>query len=164
MHRLDQTNLALGALALVLACLLWWFGRGPPAPWPQLTGLAPAQVHQLELFADERLVWRLLRDPAGWTLTHPEVARASSARVGELLGLLRTPSLDRFPAVGTLAPYGLDAPRYRLVVEGRELAFGGLEPTTGHRYVRVDDMVHLIGDGFYHHLAAAPERWRASGD
>lgn len=163
MHPLDRVN---ALLALLLTALVWWLWAGQPADPgpPPLTGIDPAAVHEIRFYRGAELGWLLLRTPDGWTLTHPEIAPAANDRVAQLLGLPRTPSLERFPAPAALAAYGLAAPAYRLVFDEREIAFGGTEPTSGLRYVLADGQVQLIGDGFHHHLLAGANGFRARVD
>ena len=41
------------------------------------------------------------------------------------------------------------------------LSFGDLDPIGQHRYVAIGEQVHLIGDGFQHHLIAGAENYVA---
>ena len=162
-HPLDRANLALALLATLLGGALLLAGAGD-RPWPPLTALDPASARELRLLKGDDLQWALLAGPEGWTLTHPAARGADAGRVRELLGLVATPSFEHFPAPADLRPYGLDTPAYRLVVDGLEIAFGSLEPTTAHRYVLVDGQVHLIGDGFHHHVVGGPHRFAVERD
>ncbi|MFM1891057.1 MAG: hypothetical protein RLZ44_134 [Pseudomonadota bacterium] len=162
MHPLDRVNVLLAGLVLALGLWLWLDRPGPPAP--PLTALDPAAVTELRLYQGPNLLWSAQRAADGWTLTHPDAAPANAERVDQLLGVLRTPSLTQFPAPAALQSYGLAPPAYRLVCDGVELAFGATEPTTGLRYLLVDDQVHLIGDGFHHHLLAGAAGFRAASD
>jgi hypothetical protein len=156
MNALDRANLALAGLAALLFSLLRLQDAAAPA-LPPLTAQSAAEVHEITLFRGPQLAWSLLRDAEGWMLTHPQVQRVAVERVTALLGVLQTPSLERFPAPPALGPYGLESPAYRLAFDGRALSFGGTEPTTGHRYVLWEDRVHLIGDAFYPYLAGGWE-------
>ena len=162
MHPLDRVNGLLALLALALGLWLWTQRPTAPAP-PPLTGLDPATINEIRLYAGNTLGWSALRDNTGWTLTHPEVAAADADRIGQLLGILHTASLTRFPAPAALDAYGLARPAYRLVFDGHEIAFGATEPTTGLRYVLAGGQVQLIGDGFHHHLLAGAKGFRAAG-
>ena len=76
--------------------------------------------------------------------------------------MLRTPSLRRFPvSADRHAEFGLAQPELILEVDGVPIAFGGLDPVTQHRYVLYAGEVHLIGDGFRHHLLAGAQGFRA---
>jgi hypothetical protein len=41
------------------------------------------------------------------------------------------------------------------------IAFGGLDPVSQQRYVLYAGEVHLVGDGFRHHLLAGAQGFRA---
>jgi hypothetical protein len=163
MNALDRANLALAGLAVMLVALLRLQDAEAPS-LPPLTTQPAADVHEITLFRGPQLAWSLLRDAEGWMLTHPQVQRASAERVSALLGVLQTPSLERFPAPAALGPYGLEAPGFRLSFDGRALSIGGTEPTTGHRYVLWQDQVHLIGDGYYPYLAGGWESLSGAED
>jgi hypothetical protein len=72
-----------------------------------------------------------------------------------LLHIAQLPSLARFPVPKDLGPYGLDHPRHRLWFDDTLIEWGGLEPLGRRRYVRVGDTIHVISDGFTHHLHPA---------
>lgn len=163
-HPLDRVN---GSLAVAVAVLaLWlWLGRPATTALPPLTSWHAADVNELRLYEGERVKWSVLRDKIGWTMTHPDITSADSARIDQLLLILATPSLKAWQSTPeTLATFGLAEPAYRLVFDLQTIALGDTEPTSGLRYVLVDDRVHLIGDGFYHHLLAAPQAFHKAAD
>ncbi len=77
-------------------------------------------------------------------------------RIEQLLRICTTPSLRRFPAPpGRLTEFGLAPAALQLRLNDRELMFGATDPIHGWRYIRMGDQIHLIGDGFHHHLTAS---------
>lgn len=155
-----QRRLRHNLLLLLLAALLGlavWFSR--PAGLPPLTSLDPAGVTRIEI-SDLSGRHILLQQRDGVWVS--DGRRADQARVAQLLGICRTPSLERFPAPVALQPYALDPAPILLRLNGERLAFGATDPINGWRYVLIGRQIHLIADGFYHHLSAPPEAWLES--
>lgn len=154
MKRGAGLNLILLLVAVLLG-LLVRYARSPQTI--TLTALDPAGVQRIEI-SDLKGRHILLQSVGGLWRADGKTARQE--RVVQLLGICRTPSLERFAAAGDLRPYGLDPPPIRLRLDGESLDFGATDPLHGWRYVRYRQRIHLIADGFYHHLSAAPEAWR----
>lgn len=163
MSRLLRAN-ALMALLVALLGLVAWLEPGLERAneLPSLTELSPAAARSLRLFKGNDLVLGLELTEQGWHLNAPVAGVADNERVRELLGLLRTPSMRRFAVPPERhAEFGLAPPEFILEVDGVPIAFGGLDPVTRQRYVLYAGEVHLIGDGFRHHLLAGAEGFRA---
>jgi len=162
--RLARATVAMAVAVLVLAWLAWLEpGLRRDTQTRPLTDLAAEGVRVLRIFDRSGLVLGLERVGAGWELTSPGPGPADAARVDRLLGLLVTPSLRNIgPVEGRLAEFGLEPPEFLVEFNGIPVAFGGLDPVTGQRYVSFSGEVHLIGDGYRHHLLAGPDGFRAS--
>jgi hypothetical protein len=149
MSRRSLLNLILGGLALSLIMLAWWL---QPSALPPLTSLQPTQVEHIQIQHATGRTIQLSKRQGRWWLAQ---APANQQRIEQLLGICHTPSLQRFAAPGErLAEFGLAPPAIRLRLNDLELAFGGADPINGWRYVALDEQIHLIGDGFQHHLSA----------
>ncbi|MDJ0806617.1 MAG: hypothetical protein QNJ78_07250 [Gammaproteobacteria bacterium] len=156
MSRRTLINLLL-FLAVGLLGLLTW--RLQPQPLPALTELHPEQIKQIVIKDRAGREIRLTRQSGGWLVNG---SPADTERIDQLLGLCHTPSLKRFPApADNLQQFGLAPPMILLQLNDLILAFGSTDPVQGWRYVRIDNQIHLIGDGFHHHLTAAPSEYRA---
>jgi len=154
MSRRTLINLLLFALAGLLGLLVWWL---QPQPLPALTSLSPEQVERIRISHAGGEEILLIRRSDGWSL---DGAPANTDRIEQLLGICATPSLRRF-AVPTedLRQFGLDRPVLRLWLNDLVLSFGTTDPVHGWRYVRLGETIHLIGDGFHHHLNAAADEF-----
>ena len=163
MTRLLRANVWLAVAVLVLGLVAWFEpGLAPEEELAPLTPLSPAEVRGLRLFQGDRLVLGLELTATGWQLNAPTSGTADADRVRQLLGLLQTPSLRHFPVpTARHAEFGLADPEFILEVDGVPIAFGGLDPVSQQRYVLYGGEVHLIGDGFRHHLLAGPAGFRA---
>jgi len=147
---MNRINRLLLAALLLLGLLIWWL---QPTPLPPLTPLQAGQIERIRLLGKGREIDLRRHDGHWWLGDRP----ANEGRIQQLLGIARTPSLRRIPvAQGRLAEFGLASPSIRLWLDGLELQFGDSDPINGWRYVRIGDQIHLIGDGFRHHLLAPP--------
>lgn len=163
MNRLLRANAIMAVFVAVLGLVVWFEpGLERDQPMPSLTELSPAGARSLRLFKGSDLVLGLELTEQGWHLNAPFSGVADNERVRELLGLLRTPSLRQFPVPADRhAEFGLAEPEFILEVDGVPIAFGGLDPVSQQRYVLYAGQVHLIGDGFRHHLLAGAQGFRA---
>ncbi len=163
MTRLLRANVGLAAIVVLLGLVVWLEpGLAPEKDLAPLTQIAPTGVRSLRLFQGDRLVLGLEFTERGWQLNAPTSGAADTDRVRQLLGLLQTPSLRHFAVPSERhGEFGLADPEFILEVDGVPIAFGGLDPVTQQRYVLYGGEVHLIGDGFRHHLLAGPDGFRA---
>ncbi|MBK1643639.1 hypothetical protein CKO25_02985 [Thiocapsa imhoffii] len=100
---------------------------------------------------------RLERQDVGWRLRAPWDLDADTERVQALLAIREAHLLRSLPADAVvLSELGLDPANLRLRLDTTEVAFGGLDPIAQWRYLRNDDLVHLIEDQFQHRLIAPP--------
>lgn len=143
LYGLDRLILLL-AIVSGLVFSLPWLTKPKPVP---LTNTAASTVHEIRILQRGQLKLGLLRDADGWMVTHPQVGRARTQRVRQLLAILHTPSHRSWPASGDLlSQSGLDSPGRTLQFDQLRIDLG--EPSTppGQRYVRVGDRIHLIDE------------------
>lgn len=149
MSRRTLINLILSGLAVLLGLMIWWL---QPQPLPTLTDLQPEQVNRIRIRDNSSREILLTRQSGAWLLGQKS---ANADRIEQLLDICSTPSLRRFSApLKRLEEFGLQPPAILLRLNDLELAFGSTDPINGWRYVRIDNQIHLIGDGFHHHLTA----------
>ncbi len=155
MSPVTRANLLLAAAALALGLALWRTLPPDGPALPPLTPLDPAAIREIRIETGGRLVAHLVRSGDGWRNRLGQRPVKDGEWIDRLLHIAVLPSLRRFPASDDLAPFGLDPPRHRLVLDGLVLEWGGLEPSGRRRYVRVGKTIHLVTDGYTHHLRAA---------
>jgi hypothetical protein len=155
MSRRFRLNLLLLGVASLLGLLVWW---SQPPPLPALTRLDPQKIGRIQINDLQGREIKLTQDQGQWM---SGTQRADQKRVGQLLKICGTPSLNRFEAPDDLSPYGLDPALLVMKLDDATLRFGSNDPLNGWRYVLYRGEVHLIADGFYHHLNAPPEAWLA---
>ncbi len=156
MERRLRTNLILLTVACLLGAVIW---QAQPPGFSPLTPLDPASIELIDISDLSGRHIHLQKAAGRWLA---EGAPANQERIRQLLGICATPSLESFAAPQDLAPFGLDPAPIRLQLNGLTLDFGNTDPVNGWRYVHFEQQVHLIADGYYHHLTAPPAAWLAS--
>ena len=152
MNWLAKVNLWLAAAVLVAASLNWL--EPGLHDYVSVTRLQPDQVDELKLIHRGELRFSLHRDQLGW---HGAEGPVDQEIVEQLLKISQLPSLYRFQLSDSpLERYGLATPVYRLQFNEVSLSFGDTDPVTKLRYLAVDDVVHLVSDGYYHYLSRSP--------
>lgn len=157
-----QRRLGINLFLLTLVGLLGlWVWRSQPPGFQPLTSLQPQQVEHIAI-SDLSGRQINLRKRDGVWLSGTSLAKME--KVEQFLGICQTPSLERFVAPSDLSAFGLNPTRILLRLNGVELRIGNTDPINGWRYVQIGEHIHLIADGFYHHLSAPPEAWLETPD
>jgi hypothetical protein len=148
-----KINLLLLAVAGLLGLLVW---LSQPSPLPPLTQFDPQQITRIRISDLQGREITLKQHEKRWMIGSQA---ADQSRIGQLLKICQTPSLQRFTAPDDLALYGLAPAPIMMKLNDSTLGFGNTDPVNGWRYVHHQGEVHLIADGFYHHLVAPAEAW-----
>ncbi len=122
-----------------------------------LTGLDPARIDEIGLERPGKPSIRLLRDGSGWRMESPYQVAANAVRIARFTGIAATPVHRSLPETAAAERVGVEPGRVRLTLDGLVLRVGDIEPIDQRRYVAVGGQIHLIDDGFHHHLVAAAE-------
>jgi hypothetical protein len=154
MSRAALGNLMLLLVAGVLGFAVWQTQQSDKPE--RLTNLSIEEIRQIDI---SDLSGRFIRLHKRGDLWQINELPADAGRIDQLLKICATPSLLSFEAPGDLAPFGLEVPKIVLKLNDEPLAFGNTDPVNGWRYVGYAGNVHLIADGFYHHLSAPAEAW-----
>ncbi|ODB93981.1 hypothetical protein A3194_04750 [Candidatus Thiodiazotropha endoloripes] len=150
-HKL-RVNLILMVIISLLALLVW---QSQPESMPPLSKLFPAEIHSITIrTGTNNLIMGLEQDQ--WMI---DGQPALASRIEQLLTISQTASLNRFPAPPDLTPFGLENPAIVLLLNQERFSFGDIDPLNGWRYVLHNGVVHLIGNGYHHHLTASLEAW-----
>lgn len=126
---------------------------------PALTTLAPGGIDEIRLERPGEEPIALLREPRGWRMESPYSVAANAGRVDQLVRIAATEVFRSMPEGDSATRLGLEPARVRLSLDGLLLRFGDTDPLADHRYVATGGQVHLIGDGFQHHLIAPAEAY-----
>jgi len=153
-------NLLLLILVIGLGALMRWdLEQGQRET--RLTGLLPENITEIAIERTGEPAIRLAQDVEGWRMESPFSVTADAGRIGELTGIAATQVFRSMPKTAGAERLGLNADSPRLILNGLVLRFGNVDPIGHHRYVAIGAQVHLIGDGFQHHLIAGPEDYVA---
>lgn len=149
-------NVALLLLAVGLVVFIWLDPlRAPPPVEDKLSTIDPTEVRRLRIEGPNRPPIELIREHGAWRLVAPLSLPANENRVWALLGLAAATVHDAFRAEGNnLSEFGLDPPKFKVLLDEHEFRFGDTEPLNGRRYVEYGPDVHLISDVYFHHLLA----------
>lgn len=153
-------NLLLLILVIGLATLMRWDLEQAQREIG-LTGLLPENITEIAIERTGEPPIRLIQDAAGWRMESPYSVSANAERIGELTGIAATSVYRSLPKTTGAERLGLNAGSLRLNLNGLVLRFGNVDPIGHHRYVAIGEQVHLIGDGFQHHLIAGAEDYVA---
>jgi hypothetical protein len=126
---------------------------------PTLTTLAPGGIDEVLLERPGEGPISLVRTPQGWRMQSPYAVAGDADRVDQLVRVAATEVFRSMPEGDAAARLGLEPPRLQLSLDGLLLRFGDTDPLAHHRYVATGGQVHLIGDGFQHHLIAPAEAY-----
>ncbi|MCH8505753.1 MAG: DUF4340 domain-containing protein [Ectothiorhodospiraceae bacterium] len=135
--------LLVGALAAVA-----WLEPGSDDSDGRVAQLRGEQVNEIRIQRrnEETLAFR--RGETGWSMTEPSELPASTFHLEQVLALLQSRSLSSYhPDELQRDQLGLDPPRVRLSLEGRELLLGGSHPVGNRRYLQHAGRVHLVQEG-----------------
>lgn len=156
----SRLNLALLALVALLGAFAY-FRPGLKAPVQ-----APPVAADATALSDVRIALagkpeiHLVRKGEAWRMRAPLDFPADAALMQGLLDSLDAPLERGFPAAGAdLAKYGLDKPLARLWLDGKEYAFGLLQPVSKQRYVLTQGRVKLIDDYVFYRAARDAYSW-----
>jgi hypothetical protein len=141
------TNLIL--IGLIIG--LYWFNtydNSAEHEMPQLSSLISNNIHNITISRPDIVDIVLEKSASGWQITQPIKAIANNKRVELLLSFLNTPSYAQI-TIGdgqSISQFELEPANIVLTLDQNRVQFGGLEPISKHRYVLIDNVIHLITD------------------
>jgi len=149
-------NPGLFVLVLLLALIVYFEpGIEQAAGKIPLTSLTPEEVYFIRISDNHGRDLVMEKKQGGWQMTSPYKQPADEQRIRQLLDITTTRSFSRFTIPeARLAEFGLDPAPIHLQLNEIKLEIGGNEPIQFRRYVRIGDQLHLISNGYHHHLMA----------
>lgn len=154
-------NLGLLALVSILTLIaLYEPGLKKAEKEQPLTKLKPEEIHYIRISDNRGRNLVLEKQQGVWRMTRPYDKAANEIRINQLLGIANTRSFSHFAVPEErLAEFDLDPASIRLQLNDVVLEVGGNEPLRFRRYVRIGNQLHLISNGFHHHLMAEAENF-----
>ena len=122
-----------------------------------LTDLLPESITEIRIERGDEQAIHLIQRVEGWYMEEPYRQPADAGRIGELVGIAATGVHRSLPGGTDAGRLGVRSDGLRLTLNGLVLRFGDVDPIAQHRYVAIGDQVHLIGDGYHHHLIESAE-------
>ncbi len=151
-----MVNPGLFVLVLLLASAVY-FGPGIEQVSEKipLTDLKPEEVYFIRISDNRGRDLVMEKQQGSWQMTNPYKQPANEQRIRQLLDITTTRSFSRFAIPKErLAEFDLDPAPIHLQLNEIKLEIGGNEPIQFRRYVRIGDQLHLISNGYHHHLMA----------
>ncbi len=141
------TNLLL--IGLIIG--LYWlnsYDKTAENELPQLSSLISDNIHNITISRPYIGDIVLEKSVSGWQIIQPIRAIANTKRVELLLSFLNTPSYAQI-TIGdgqSLRQFELEPANIVLTLDKYRVQFGGVEPISKHRYILIDNVIHLITD------------------
>ena len=151
-------NLALLLIVLILVTVVVLEPGKTPAPKPTvLTRLEKDAVTKINIVRKDKDTITLEKKSGHWQMLAPFALPANDYKVDSVLKLLKTQTAGHYDLDK------LDPARFDLVTpavsisfnDALQIDFGNLEPLHKHRYVRIDQQLHLIPDYYYYQLVGS---------
>ncbi len=156
MSRNVTVNLGLFLLVLLLSLVAYFEpGINQPVEKITLTHLTPKDVSYIRISDNRGRDLVMQKQQGHWLMINPYKKPANEQRINQLLDITTTRSFSQFKIPdGRLAEFGLEPPSIHLQLNDLMLEIGGNESIKFRRYVRVGEQLHLINNGYHHHLMA----------
>lgn len=155
---MNRKGVNLGLLVLVvLLTLAVYFepGKKHTVEKIPLTHLTPEEIDFIRISDNRGRNLVLEKQQGGWQMTSPYNKPADEQRISQLLDITTTRSFSHFEVPkDRLAEFGLAPAAIHLQLNNVKLEIGGNESVQFRRYVRIADQIHLINNGYHHHLMA----------
>lgn len=141
----NRLNLVLLVAAAGLGAGVYFASR-PEDKGAPLTPLTADLVTRITLAHPGRPPLQMEKGAAGaWRMTAPVAAEIDPFEINALLALAGAETRQAVSG-GKLAELGLEPAAYTVTLNDTAIAFGGTEPLSYNRYVKVGDSVSLIDD------------------
>jgi len=143
-------NLALAAIAVGLAALIWYRPGLERDTVPQaITDIDPQRITSIELTRADAGPLTFRRHGTQWMIAGAQLIPADDFQVHNVLALLEANGIRNYPAATLdLKAVGLDPPQATVRFDATPIELGGIEAIEGLRYARVGSTVYLVEDGY----------------
>lgn len=138
-----RVNLALGAIAVVVAALLYLRPGTSPEPRHAVLPVALETIQRIEIERSGMPRIVLAREGGQWRMQLPTPARLDEIGLARLLDIARAHSQTRM-AASELERFGLDQPWARLHYDGHRVVLGSSNALTGELYLMSGEYVYPV--------------------
>ena len=166
MHARNLLNLALLVFIIVLVVLVTYEpGKEKPVTPPTLTLLNAEEISSIRIQQVNNENIELVKKDKQWFITAPfkSTFKANQYRIDSLIQLATTVSFSQNDLTGlNKKDFGLDTPYGAVNFKDHAnnettIIFGHNKSLKKHRYVQIDNTLHMISDTFYYQVAARAE-------
>lgn len=146
---MGKTNTILLLLVLIQGLLLLYEPAVHNGQQP-LTELDTTQIDHIYIVRKPLGDVHLQKTQQQWRLVSDNARLANAQMIEKILGLLRSQSYQHFSSQDKdLSLFGLAHPQTTIRFNNTEIAFGAEEPLHSHRYILLDQQIHLINNYYY---------------
>jgi len=137
-------------LLLVIIGLYWFINRAPSplVDSHHLTSLQAEHVTTIHIQRHDRDDIKLSKQDDDWFIDQPIQANANITRTKLILNLLSSVSHSQLTITPnlTLQQFSLEPAKVKLRLNDQLFEFGNIEPISKHRYIRHNNILHLVND------------------
>lgn len=148
----------LGVVVTLVLIVIFEPGKTPEKQTPKLTTLKKESVSKIHIRREAKKDIQFEKINNIWQMVTPYQLAANEFRVDSILRLVEASSHSRHD-ISKLdkASFKLDKPEVVVTFDDTvKVMFGGNEPLKHHRYVQVENQLHLISDTAYYHVSGKP--------
>ncbi len=143
MSSIKRLNLLLLIIVVLLAVLNFLPEDTQQVP---LTNLDAENIQTITINSKQKEL-HFDKDNTRWQLQSAPSQAINDETLSRLLGILKTHSYRQFEKTeNNLSAFGLNSPLYQLTLDKLQIQFGTTDPVQNHRYVLVNNKIHLIND------------------
>lgn len=146
----------LAAVLLLVAIVVFEPGKTPEPANPKLTRLSANDINHMLIQRDNGKDIELQKINDRWLMLKPYSLPANEFRMQSLLRTVEAESISQNDLTN-LKPetFSLDKPRATITFnQQHKIIFGGNDPLQQHRYVAIENTLHLVSDTFYYPVIA----------
>lgn len=155
MSKRNLFNLFLFVFILILIVfVIYEPGKQAAFIPPTLTPLKENEITFIKISRNNEDV-EFKKIDSEWIMIKPYAISANSFRLQSILKLASTVSLSQNNLTKlNLETFGLDSPKASITFNKTTIYFGHNKSLNYHRYIKIDNILHMIKDTFYYQLTA----------
>ncbi len=155
MSKRNLLNLILFTIIFILIIfVIYEPGKQVASLPPTLTQLKESEIKFIKISRDNKDI-EFKKTGSKWVMLKPYSIAANSFRLQSIIKLASTVSLSQNNLEKlNLTNFGLDSPKASITFNDTTIYFGHNKSLKHHRYIKIDNVLHMIKDTFYYQLTA----------
>ncbi len=166
MSKRNLLNLILLIVIIILVAFVVFEPGKDQAIIPvSLTSLKADDIHHIKISRQATSAFEseleFKKTATGWTMLKPYQHTANSFRINSLLELLSTTTFSQNDLSNlNKSTFGLQPPRASIILNNKNsIHFGHNKSLKNHRYIQIENTLHMTADTFFYQLAAKAESY-----